>query len=704
MIGMTTLITLGNWIDEKGVKKFTAPMLLKYLSEASDYAIQRKLTKVELTEMTDPKQFMGVITQLLQNRFFRITHLNLARYLDKGALVYRDYLMDMGQRINDNATESKQESIVNNAAVGMSIETAEQGDRSKSVRVPWDKYETALLIEAFWKIENDKQSRSVVLQELSDSLRKKAVNQGIAIDDTFRNLNGMQIQLSCIAVTFYPNRPAMHKNAIMEEMADLYKKDRAAFNLILAEAHKMVAIEDNCSAKGKLSSILKNNFPYGLKISSSLDLMRLRVYAQDENVVLPEDDGELLKMLLDCGSVIDGKLIIKDENLTDELSKIVETAFSTGAHIIYYDSLFYTNQEWMMRHHINSEDTLKEYMKKNLPNYVYTRVFFSMDEKQTEYEAVSGELRRIWSDNAVEELTYLFKELPYIPQDNIQRVLFAVEDFVWVSENRYLLLDRFLVPDHEENDILTYVSNACELDGYASLTDVPLGSIPELNYQVTGTALYTAIFNKVLKGKYHNNHRIITVGKSDLNIVKVLSKAYAQRDEITLEEVTDKVTELNGGLKQQDAFEVLYNGFIRISKSKFICRRKVHFNVDEIDSILIGIYTKGYGAIRDVGTFAMFPECGVTWNHYVLESYCYSYSRKFSLLILNFNSKNAGAIAESKYSYNDVLALSLSESNLDFTEESAGDYLFQKGLMAKRKYYKLGEIINKAAEIKREKK
>lgn len=40
---MTTLITLGNWIDEKGVKKFTAPMLLKYLSEASDYAIQRKL-------------------------------------------------------------------------------------------------------------------------------------------------------------------------------------------------------------------------------------------------------------------------------------------------------------------------------------------------------------------------------------------------------------------------------------------------------------------------------------------------------------------------------------------------------------------------------------------------------------------------------------------------------------------------------------
>lgn len=701
---MTTLITLGNWIDEKGVKKFTAPMLLKYLSEASDYAIQRKLTKVELTEMTDPKQFMGVITQLLQNRFFRITHLNLARYLDKGASVYRDYLMDMEQRTNDKATESKQESIVNNPAVGMSIETAEQGDRSKSVRVPWDKYETALLIEAFWKIENDKQSRSVVLQELSDSLRKKAVNQGIAIDDTFRNLNGMQMQLSCIAVAFYPNRPAMHKTAIMEEMADLYKKDRATFNLILAEAHKMVAMEDNCSVKGKLSSILKNNFPYGLKISSSLDLMRLRVYAQDENVVLPEDDGELLKMLLDCGSVIDGKLIIKDENLTDELSKIVETAFSTGAHIIYYDSLFYKNQEWMMQHHINSEDTLKEYMKKNLPNYVYTRVFFSMDEKKTEYEAVSGELRRIWSDNAVEELTYLFKELPYIPQDNIQRVLFAVEDFVWVSENRYLLLDRFLVPDHEENDILTYVSNACELDGYASLTDVPLGSIPELNYQVTGTALYTAIFNKVLKGKYHNNHRILTVGKSDLNIVKVLSKAYAQRDEITLEEVTDKVTELNGGLKQQDAFEVLYNGFIRISKSKFICRRKVHFNVDEIDSILIGIYTKGYGAIRDVGTFAMFPECGVTWNHYVLESYCYSYSRKFSLLILNFNSKNAGAIAESKYSYNDVLALSLSESNLDFTEESAGDYLFQKGLMAKRKYYKLGEIINKAAEIKREKK
>lgn len=61
----------------------------------------------------------------------------------------------------------------------------------------WDKYEVALLIEAFLAIENGA-DRLAVLQELSLKLRKIALGEGYEIDEKFRNLNGVQWQLGTI--------------------------------------------------------------------------------------------------------------------------------------------------------------------------------------------------------------------------------------------------------------------------------------------------------------------------------------------------------------------------------------------------------------------------------------------------------------------------------------------------------------------------
>ena len=68
-------------------------------------------------------------------------------------------------------------------------------ETAHSSRVCWDEYETALSIEAFWKIEENKSSKNEVLIRLSNDLRKRAVNNGMKIDDTFRNLNGIGLQL-----------------------------------------------------------------------------------------------------------------------------------------------------------------------------------------------------------------------------------------------------------------------------------------------------------------------------------------------------------------------------------------------------------------------------------------------------------------------------------------------------------------------------
>lgn len=109
-----------------------------------------------------------------------------------------------------------------------------------AVRVKWDKFETALLIETFWLIENDHIHKKDYVQTLSTALRQKAVNSGLEIDKVFRNINGINMQLESIAHTFYPERPGLTTSSMFEEMVYVYKNDKTKFGLILHEAKELI--------------------------------------------------------------------------------------------------------------------------------------------------------------------------------------------------------------------------------------------------------------------------------------------------------------------------------------------------------------------------------------------------------------------------------------------------------------------------------
>jgi hypothetical protein len=242
----------------------------------------------------------------------------------------------------------------------------------------------------------------------------------------------------------------------------------------------------------------------------------------------------------------------------------------------------------------------------------------------------------------------------------------------------------------------------CNTQGFASISDVPLGHIEIENYNLSITAIHTAIYNAILSDKYQCNGKIITKDASNLDAVAILKNNYAGRESVTFNEASDRVIELTGGTHRQIAFQALYDDFVRIDCEHFVANKYVEFNVDEIDDVLSGIYKEHFGAIKDVTTFAMFPICGQPWNHYVLESYCYKYSKKFSLHVINFNDKNAGIIAEKTYNkkYDEMLAIFLAKSGVVLKPEIIGPYLFANGYMAKSKYGLLEDIAKKAQEIR----
>lgn len=457
-------------------------------------------------------------------------------------------------------------------------------------------------------------------------------------------------------------------------------------------------------ANSEIVAVLKQHYEYGIKYDSIRELMRFRQFADEMGITLPEEDEALKTSILSSGTVIDDKVYCKNDDMLQELQRIVDDILSSGAVVIYYESLFENKQEWMESHVITSPDMLKEYLQYNISGCSFSKKFMVKGSRCSEKDAVTDELKRIWGAHPVESVYRLSDRLPYIPIGNIWRVISGNDLFVLSSEGEYLFIDRFRITKDEEEDILDFVDEICEENGFASLCDVPLGSIEEENYELTQNAIYNAIYKKVLSGKYHLNGKILTKEKSELDAVMLLKQYIKDKDECTFDEVADKVVELTGGINRQYAFQALYDDMVRVDKNRFVANRLVNFSIDEIDTVLAGFITDNFRAIRDVTTFAMFPLCGQNWNHYLLESFCFKYSRKYSLHVIHFNDKNAGIIAEKDFNkkYNEMLAIALARTDVELSPEVIGQYLFNTGYMAKSKYAKLGEIAQRASELRKE--
>ena len=68
-----------------------------------------------------------------------------------------------------------------------------------AIRIEWDEFEIALLIEACEEVLRKGKPKSEVVKTVSSNLRKRAISKNIAIDDVFRNENGIALQMQKMA-------------------------------------------------------------------------------------------------------------------------------------------------------------------------------------------------------------------------------------------------------------------------------------------------------------------------------------------------------------------------------------------------------------------------------------------------------------------------------------------------------------------------
>lgn len=97
-----------------------------------------------------------------------------------------------------------------------------------------------MLIDTYLKVTEKGIEKLPALIELSRRLRSIATNTGAEIDDTYRNLNGMQWQYAFIERAFQEKGIGSHMPPkLFLEMVRTYKTQPDVFNTVLLEAYKL---------------------------------------------------------------------------------------------------------------------------------------------------------------------------------------------------------------------------------------------------------------------------------------------------------------------------------------------------------------------------------------------------------------------------------------------------------------------------------
>ena len=110
-------------------------------------------------------------------------------------------------------------------------------------RIPLSKHEIALLFMAYERVVNGSNMKEQA-SWLSDKLRRLASIKGIVIDETFRNINGMNMQLVNVQFLFTGREKGLSgASRAIRNMYDVYMNDHNQYDAILEEVTAMLDAE-----------------------------------------------------------------------------------------------------------------------------------------------------------------------------------------------------------------------------------------------------------------------------------------------------------------------------------------------------------------------------------------------------------------------------------------------------------------------------
>ena len=690
-----------------------------------------------------------------------------------------------------------------------------------AVHISWDEYETALLIDACCKYNQNKVSRMEAISYVSKTLRKRALGRGIKIDDVFRNENGISMQFTIMNALLLHQKSGLHNaSKLFKDIAAMYEEDRDSFEKILQKArttetldaetfhrwlvangmgeqsssnysYAIYSVENYAREQGyedwhlygrdfseaeaiavRLFSdddfmtfnekehnffsialtkymqylsgedwqpvleshqravkapkvdgglenqeilapynvILLERFPKGYRIDSNLDMKRFLRYYEETYGIYQDASDEAVKQttrerILQAGVCYDDYVFaidsLVDAETKTEIIRYIEYNFAAGVRALYYRALFTEFNEVLLNQRIYDEDMLRTYLIHVLDGkYSFSRSYMSQ-VSGVQIDPVE-EVRNILIEHVAPMKTEnICNALPHLPKERVEYELGTNKEFIRNEIGKYFHVSVIDLTDDELDNIVRIIKESIEVRHFISGNELIYSinrKYPHLlerfsQFSMMGIRDAIAFY---LSARFSFNGNVISALDKNMSMADVFADFARNHASFTIDELNVLKNELNCSIY----FDAVYDNSLRVTQQLFVSREEANFDVEKTD-VAIGRFCIGnYIALKEVTSFGSLPYAGFSWNIYLLEHYVASFSREYKLLHTKFNADNCvGAIVKRNSGineFNDLLVDVLAHSSISLTPEDALQYLYDMGLLARRRLSNIDQLLTKA--------
>lgn len=450
----------------------------------------------------------------------------------------------------------------------------------------------------------------------------------------------------------------------------------------------------------------------GLLLNDDFELERLQAKAERAEIELVASASleALAAAAPEAGVVYGTKVYPLPEGFDERLREKVTQTLDSGARLIYYallreelsDTLPYWVDEGFLRQRLRRTElsSSKAYVVRfDDDAYLRAESRFAAHTDPSEDELVAAEIVRAWGDSKVVSFDELRAKLPCVPEENLKRAL-KRDEFIPNAKNEFTRYD-LVEFDHDAlKKTRQTVSNAMIYKKFFPLPKLPLGKTPVLNEELSEIAIQRALYKKTLADRFDLSGKLIVAKGETVSVVDVTMDFCKEHDEVTIQEVHEYLQSLTGPIKIQRAVHCVSKSMVRVSLHKYVHPRLFHFDVSKIDAILESIFGElEYIPVQSFSMFTTFPECGYSWNRHLLEGYVTHFSKKFDLVVHDYNLKNLGVIAKKNRTLktlDHIIDHAISQSLCPLNKESVIDWLKMNGYLHSSLYVRIDAAIENA--------
>lgn len=636
---------------------------------------------------------------------------------------------------------------------------------SNSINIGWNKYEVVLLIEGYFKYQNTDSTRKEVISELSKRLRARMINLGMSISDTYRNENGIDLQMRAMEYILTNGEHGMnHPPKIFVEIGDLYANDKDKYNNLLSIANVMfpevVNIEEKASNADtaespkphqidtksnditpisysslfeddemyvseklldvklleELKEILFSKFSNGYRLDSFMEYNRMKnFYKSQFGSDLSLDRSELDNYVENCGIIHEGRVYLPELILSSKESKqvvsYIKSCFKEGMKCVYYSVVYDYIKTSIPDNKVLSTKMLSRYLRHvNTHGWHFSANFMSQ-EANVEINILEEVCNFVREQGGVVSEDDVVKGMSHFPEDKIRHAFDERKTkMISCGRNQRFHIDNFVITDDELYSIESIIAKAIDQFRYIGfselLSDIKI-QVPNVieNNSVFGDNGLKNVLASRLENKFYFYNNIISDKDNPISTEDCF-RDLAQHPHFTIDDVT-RLADDCGSLSNV-YIDMFFEYSVRIDQNNYVSRNQVHFDVEETDKVISKFCTKNYMALREVSPIETLPDCGYPWNEFLLECYVFAHSRTFTIIHSKyFGQKNAvGGIVKRNSKIKDFVTLAayaLADSGIPLSKKESLQYLWENQYISQRRLDTIEDILKLAKQIKNNK-